>query len=115
MQSRRGAGLGVAVIAAGILAATGTASAERAGAGTLDPAFGNHGTVTLAGGESIASGPRGSIWVLGSVVYTDGVSRYLNRLTAAGKPDPTFTGALQGASSADLTTGPIITSPDGGA
>jgi hypothetical protein len=114
-QSRRGAVLGVAVIAAGILAATGTARAERAAAGTLDPAFGNHGTVTLAGGESIASGPGGSIWVLGSVVYTDGVSRYLNRLTAAGKPDATFTGALQGVSSADLTTGPIITSPTGGA
>jgi hypothetical protein len=125
MQSRHGAVLVGTVVAAGILAATGTASADpvkgpgsgryRSAAGYLDPAFGVRGTVVLPGGESIANGPRASIWVLGSVVYTDGVTRYLNRLTAAGKPDPTFTGPLQTAPATDLTTGPIIPNPTGGA
>lgn len=86
-----------------------------AAAGALDPAFGTRGTLKLPGGESIAPGPKGSIWVLGSVVYTDGVTRYLNRLTATGKPDPTFTGAKQTSNATDLTTGPLIPNPAGGA
>jgi len=87
----------------------------RVAAGFLDPAFGVKGTVKLPGGESIANGLGGTIWVLGSVVYTDGVSRYLNRLTAAGKTDATFTGPAQTSNATDLTTGPIITNPAGGA
>ncbi len=125
MQSRRGDVLVVAVLTAGALAGTllGTGSAAGAAraapvagaAGALDPTFGVKGTVVLPGGESIANGPRASLWVLGSVVYTDGVSRYLNRLTAAGRADPTFTGPSQAMTATDLTTGPIITSPAGGA
>jgi len=84
-------------------------------AGYLDQTFGTRGTVELPGGESIADGPKGSIWVLGSVVYTDGVSRYLNRLTAVGKADVSFTGPVQTSNATDLTTGPIITNKGGGA
>ena len=112
---------------AALLTATltiGTASADpvgdrpgryQASAGYLDQAFGTKGTVELPGGESIANGPNGSIWTLGSVVYTDGVSRYLNRLTAVGKADVSFTGPVQTSNATDLTTGPLVTSPAGGA
>lgn len=113
------------VISAGVLAALLTpgltpavapgAAAGATGAGYLDPNFGTKGTIELPGGEAIADGPKGSIWVLGSVVYTDGVSRYLNRLTAAGKADKTFTGPTQTSNATDLATGPIITDPAGGA
>lgn len=133
MQSRRRALLVIMAAAAGTLASatlTGTAASAGPGraatpdggsgryrptAGYLDPTFGRNGTIELPGGESIATGPKGSIWVLGSVVYTDGVSRYLNRLTAAGKADKTFTGPVQTLNATDLTTGPIITKPSGGA
>jgi hypothetical protein len=114
MQSRRRAVLVFSALVAVVLSAVAPAEAEPA-PGYLDPRFGSKGTVELPGGEAIANGPGGSIWVLGSVVYTDGVSRYLNRLTAAGKADPTFTGPLQTSNAADLTTGPIIPGPDGGA
>jgi hypothetical protein len=132
MHSRRRAVLVTSTAAAGTLVIAtltmGSAAADPVGpaipdggparyrpaAGYLDPGFGRNGTVELPGGEAIASGPKGSIWVLGSVVYTDGVSRYLNRLTASGKADSTFTGPVQTSNATDLTTGPIVSKPGGG-
>jgi hypothetical protein len=103
----------VAMLVVVATAIAGTAGSRRPG--DLDPAFGTRGTVTLPGGEAIATGPHNSIWVLGSVIYTDGVTRYLNRFTAAGRVDPSFTGPTQTSNASDLTTGPIITNPSGGA
>ena len=89
--------------------------AERAVSGALDPTFATKGTLELPGGESIADGPAGSLWVLGSVVHTDGVTRYLNRFTGNGAVDRTFVGATQTSNAVDLTVGPILTNPAGGA
>jgi hypothetical protein len=91
-----------------------TGRLEAAG-GYLDPSFGTRGTVTIPGGESVALGPGNTIWVLGSVIYTDGVSRYLNRFTASGRRDRTFTAPEQTSNATDLNTGPIVTDPAGGA
>jgi hypothetical protein len=85
------------------------------GSGALDPTFATKGTLKLAGGESIAGGTDGHLWVLGSVVHPEGVTRYLNRFTAEGGVDPTFTGATQTSSATDLTVGPILLNPAGGA
>jgi hypothetical protein len=98
------------------LTATAPATTPAAGSsGVLDPTFGTGGSVSLPGGEAIAAGPNGSLWVLGTVVYTNGVSRYLNRFTSTGAHDPTFTGPFETSNAADLTTGPLITNPGGGA
>jgi hypothetical protein len=124
MQSRHRTVPAAIAVAAGMVASASLlmgpvqaapGGAARSVAGYLDPTFGTQGTVELPGGESLADGPGGTVWILGSVVQTDGVSRYLNRLTAAGRPDPTFTGPLRTSKATDLTTGAIVPNRTGGA
>jgi hypothetical protein len=85
----------------------------RAG-GQLDAGFATGGTLDLPGGESLALDAQQRIWVLGTVVHTGGVRRYLTRLTADGRADATFTGPAETSNAADLTTGPLILDPTGG-
>ncbi len=107
----------VTLVAAGLgtsMPATATRAPYRVAGGYLDPTFGTRGRSSCPGASRSPTARRKHLDPRLGRLHRQ-ISRYLNRLTAAGKADPSFTGPLQTSNAADLTTGPILPGPGGGA